>query len=212
MKSKFKITDFSPPPPPKMKKKNRFTIKELLQKKKKGKAKILQNMKKKRGFATANLSPQPIMRKKIKNNIIDARNSPHKPPRNSPHKPPRNSPPKLPRNSPPKPPRNSPHKPPRNSPPKRTKTKFTIEDIPSPPKRTKKKFTIEDIPSPPKQQHISPISSMSTSLSPSSLSTMCCSCNNTMSAQTSATCVWCQLYYHLEKCVSQNAKERNKHK
>ena len=180
MKSKFKITDFSPPSPPKMKKKNRFTIKELLQKKKKGKAEILQNMKKKRGFATANLSPQPIMRKKIKNNIIDARNSP----------------PKLPR----------------NSPPKRTKTKFTIEDIPSPPKRTKKKFTIEDIPSPPKQQHISPISSMSTSLSPSSLSTMCCSCNNTMSAQTSATCVWCQLYYHLEKCVSQNAKERNKHK
>ena len=196
MKSKFKITDFSPPPPPKMKKKNRFTIKELLQKKKKGKAEILQNMKKKRGFAIANLSPQPIMRKKIKNNIIDARNSP----------------PKLPRNSPPKPPRNSPPKPPRNSPPKRTKTKFTIEDIPSPPKRTKKKFTIEDIPSPPKQQHISPISSMSTSLSPSSLSTMCCSCNNTMSAQTSATCVWCQLYYHLEKCVSQNAKERNKHK
>jgi hypothetical protein len=53
---------------------------------------------------------------------------------------------------------------------------------------------------------------MSTSLSPSSLSTMCCSCNNTRSAQTSATCIWCQLYYHLEKCVSQNAKERNKHK
>ena len=211
MKSKFKITDFTPPP--KMKKKNRFTIKELLQKKKKkGKTEILQNMKKKRGFTIAELSPQPIMRKKIKNKLIDTRNSPPKPSRNSPHKPSRNSPPKPPRNSPPKLPRNSPPKLPRNSPPKRTKTKFTIEDIPSPPKRTKKKFTIEDIPSPPKQQHISPISSMSTSLSPSSLSTMCCSCNNTMSAQTSATCVWCQLYYHLEKCVSQNAKERNKHK
>lgn len=50
MKSKFKITDFSPPPLPKMKKKNRFTIKELLQlqKKKKGKTKILQNVKKKK--------------------------------------------------------------------------------------------------------------------------------------------------------------------
>jgi len=198
MKSKFKITDFSPPPPPKMKKNNRFTTNKLLQlqKKKKEKAEILQNMKKKRGFATANLSPQPIMRKKIKNNIMVARNSPPKPSRNSPPKPPRNSPPK----------------PARNSPPKKTKTKFTIEDIPSPPKRTKTKFTIEDIPLSPKQQRNSPISSMSTSLSPSSLSTMCCSCNNTRSAQTSATCVWCQLYYHLEKCVSQNAKERNKHK
>ena len=182
MKSKFKITDFSPPPPPKMKKNNRFTTNKLLQlqKKKKEKAEILQNMKKKRGFATANLSPQSIMRKKIKNNIMVARNSPPKPPR--------------------------------NSPPKKTKTKFTIEDIPSPPKRTKTKFTIEDIPLSPKQQRNSPISSMSASLSPSSLSTMCCSCNNTRSAQTSATCIWCQLYYHLEKCVSQNAKERNKHK
>ena len=198
MKSKFKITDFSPPPPPKMKKNNRFTTNKLLQlqKKKKEKAEILQNMKKKRGFATANLSPQPIMRKKIKNNIMVARNSPPKPARNSPPKPARNSPPK----------------PPRNSPPKKTKTKFTIEDIPSPPKKTKTKFTIEDIPLSPKQQRNSPISSMSASLSPSSLSTMCCSCNNTRSAQTSATCIWCQLYYHLEKCVSQNAKERNKHK
>ena len=68
MKNKFTITDFSPPP--KMKRKKRFTRIELLQlkKNKKGKKEILplQNIKKKRGFTIAELSPQPIMRKKIK--------------------------------------------------------------------------------------------------------------------------------------------------
>ena len=83
MKSKFKITDFSLTPPPMMKKKIRFTIKELLQlqKNKKGKTKILQNVKK-RGFITAELSPQPTMRKKIKHNIIVGRHiSPPKKPK-----------------------------------------------------------------------------------------------------------------------------------
>jgi hypothetical protein len=68
MKKKFTITDFSPPP--KMKRKKRFTRKELLQleKNKKGKKQILplQNIKMKRGFTIAELSHQPIMRKKIK--------------------------------------------------------------------------------------------------------------------------------------------------
>ena len=160
MKSKFKITDFSPPHPPKMKRKNRFTIKELLQlQKKKEKTKILQNMKKKRGFITAELSPQSIMRKKIKNNIIVTRISP-----------------------------------------------------PKQPKRTKTKFIIEDIPSPPKQPRSSTTSSMSSSISSSSPSTPCCYCNNLRSVQTNAKCAWCQLHYHLKKCVSQNAKERNKQK
>jgi hypothetical protein len=178
MKSKFKITDFSPPPPPKMKRKNKFTIKELLQLHKKKKTKILQNMKKKRGFITAELSPQPIMRKKIKNNIIVARISPPKQP-------------------------------------KRTKTNFIIEDIPSPskqPKRTKTKFIIEDIPSPRKQPRSSTTSSVSSSISSSSPSTPCCYCNDLRSVQTSAKCAWCQLHYHLKKCVSQNAKERKKQK
>ena len=176
MKSKFKITDFSPPPLPKMKKKNRFTIKELLQlqKKKKGKTKILQNVKKKRGFITAELSPQPTMRKKIKNNI---------------------SPPKQ---------------------PKRTKTKFIIEDIPSPPKQPiqtnlrKTRFIIEDVPSPPKQTRNSSTSSASSSISSSSSSTPCCYCKGSKYVQTSTDCAWCQLHYHLKKCVSQNAKEQKK--
>ena len=55
-------------------------------------------IKKKRGFATAELSPPQIMRKKIKNNTNIS------PPKN----------------------------------PKRTKTKFIIEDIPSPPKQSKR--------------------------------------------------------------------------
>ena len=105
-----------------------------------------------------------------------------------------------------------------NSPPKRKKTKFIIDDIPSPPKqprnsppkRKKTKFIIEDIPSPPKQPRNSSISSISASASPSSPPTMCCSCHNTRSVQMISKCVWCQLYYHLEKCVSHNAKERNK--
>ena len=174
MKSKFKITEFLPPPPPKMKKKNRFTIKELLQlqKNKKGK---------KRGFITAELSPQPTMRKKIKNNIIVTR---------------------------------------RISPPKKPKTKFIIEDIPSPPKQPiqtnitkiifKTRFIIEYIPSPPKQPRSSSTSSVSSSISSSSPSTPCCNCKGTRSVQTNTKCVWCQLHYHLKKCVSQNAKERKK--
>jgi hypothetical protein len=178
MKNKFKITEFSPPPPPKMKKKNRFTIKELLQlqKNKKRKTKILQNVKK-RGFITAELSPQLTMRKKIKNNIIVGR---------------------------------------RFSPPKKPKTKFIIEDIPSPPKQpiqtnlTKTRFIIEDIPSPPKQPRSSSTSSVSSSISSSSPLTPCCNCKGTRSVQTNTKCVWCQLHYHLKKCVSQNAKERKK--
>jgi hypothetical protein len=68
MKTKFTIADFTPQP--KMKKK-RLIIKELLrlQKNKKEKIEILQNMRKKRGFITAKLSLQ-IMRKK-KKDIID---------------------------------------------------------------------------------------------------------------------------------------------
>ena len=120
MKTKL-TTDFSPPP--KMKKKKKFTKKELLQleKNKKGKKKMLplQNIEKKRGFTMAELSPQPIMRKKIK----------------------RTSPPKQPSNSLPK------HIKLTNikfliedvpSPPKYiklTKTNFLIEDIRSPPKQ-----------------------------------------------------------------------------
>ena len=198
MKSKFKITDFSPPPLPKMKKKNRFTIKELLQlqKKKKGKTKILQNVKKKRGFITAELSPQPTMRKKIKNNI---------------------SPPKQPKRtktkfiiedipSPPKQPIQT----------NLRKTRFIIEDIPSPPKQPiqtnlrKTRFIIEDIPSPPKQTRNSSTSSASSSISSSSSSTPCCYCKGSKYVQTSTDCAWCQLHYHLKKCVSQNAKEQKK--
>ena len=93
-------------PPPKMKNK-RLTMKELLQlqKKKRGKTEILHLQKKKRGFTMAELSPPQVMRKKIKNKIIEARTSP----------------PKQARTSPPK--------------QARTNRKFTIDDIPSPPKQ-----------------------------------------------------------------------------
>jgi hypothetical protein len=170
MKKKL-TTDFSPPPKMKRKGKRKFTRIELLQleKNKKGKKKILPllNIEKKRGFTIAELSPEPIMRKKIK------RTSPPKQPNvtktrfiiediPSPPKHTSNSPPKHSSNSPPKHPSNSPPKHPSNSPPKHpklTNNKFTIEDVPSPPKHTKLtniRFIIEDIPSPPKQPSNSP--------------------------------------------------------
>ena len=153
-------------------------------------------------FTTAKLQHQPIIQKKIKNKIIGASNSPPK----------RKKTKFIIEDVP------SPPKQPRNSPPKRKKTKFIIEDVPSPPKqprnsppkRKKTKFIIEDVPSPPKQPRNSSISSMSASALPSSPPTMCCSCHNIISVHTITKCVWCQLYYHLEKCVSHNAKERNK--
>jgi len=81
MNSRFKITDnYSPQ---KMKKK-KLTMRELLllqknkrdktkilhlEKNKREETKILHLEKKKRGFTLAELSPQPVMRKKIKNTI-----------------------------------------------------------------------------------------------------------------------------------------------
>ena len=118
MKKKL-TTDFSPPPKMKRKGKRKFTRIELLQleKNKKGKKKILPllNIEKKRGFTIAELSPEPIMRKKIKRTsppkqphvtktrfIIEDIPSPPKQPSNSPPKQPSNSPPKQPSNSPPR--------------------------------------------------------------------------------------------------------------
>jgi len=123
MNSRFTITDIYSPQ--KMKKK-RLTMKELLllqkkhknkilhlEKKKNGKTEILHLEKKKRGFTLAELSPQPVMRKRIKNIT---------PPRNARTSlPPRNARTSLP-------PRNA-----RTSlPPRLTNTIFTIDDIPSP--------------------------------------------------------------------------------
>lgn len=183
-------------PPPKMKKK-KLTMKELLhlQKKKRGKTEILHLQKKKRGFTMAELSPPQVMRKKIKNKIINTRNSP----------------PKHARISPPK------HA--------RTNTKFSIDDIPSPPKQprnsprnsprkqtrlTNTKFSIDDIPSPPKQSSNSSLSSpnISESISP----TPCCACQRIMKKgdKTPEDCNWCKLKHHLHKCATNNAKERRK--
>jgi hypothetical protein len=158
MKKKFTITDFSPPP--KMKRKKRFTRKELLQlqKNKKGKKQILplQNIKMKRGFTIAELSHQPIMRKKIKRisspKYIKQTNTRFLiedvilPPKYikktktkfliedvlSPPKLPSNSPPKLPSNSPPKQPSNSLPKQLSNSPPKRISASPPSTIVPNP--------------------------------------------------------------------------------
>jgi hypothetical protein len=192
MKKKFTITDFSPPP--KMKRKKRFTRKELLQlqKNKKGKKQILplQNIKMKRGFTIAELSHQPIMRKKIKRisspKYIKQTNTRFLiedvilPPKYikktktkfliedalSPPKLPSNSPPKLPRNSPPKLPSNSPPKLPSNSPPKQLSN------------------------SPPKRISVSPPSTI--------VPNPYCSC--------SGNCNWCQLHRLLENSVLQKGK------
>ena len=195
-------------PPPKMKNK-RLTMKELLQlqKKKRGKTEILHLQKKKRGFTMAELSPPQVMRKKIKNKIIEARTSPPKQARTSPPKQARTnrkftiddipSPPKQPRNSPPKQPRNSPRRHIRL-----TNRKFTIDDVASPPEQPRN--------SPPKQSSNSSLSSpnISESISP----TPCCGCQRIMKKgdKTPEDCNWCKLKHHLHMCVTNNAKERRK--
>jgi hypothetical protein len=192
MKKKFTITDFSPPP--KMKRKKIFTRKELLQlqKNKKGKKKILplQNIKMKRGFTIAELSHQPIMRKKIKRisspKYIKQTNTRFLiedvilPPKYikktktkfliedapSPPKQPSNSPPKQHSNSPPKQPSNSPPKQPSNSPPKQSSN--------SPPKRISGSPPSAIVPNP------------------------YCSC--------SGNCHWCQLHRLLENSALEKGK------
>ena len=208
MKKKFTITDFSPPP--KMKRKKRFTRKELLQlqKNKKGKKQILplQNIKMKRGFTIAELSHQPIMRKKIKRisspKYIKQTNTRFLiedvilPPKYikktktkfliedalSPPKLPSNSPPKLPRNSPPKLPSNSPPKLPSNSPPKPPSN-----SPPKPPSNSPPKLPSN---SPPKRISVSPPSTI--------VPNPYCSC--------SGNCNWCQLHRLLENSVLQKGK------
>jgi hypothetical protein len=200
MKKKFTITDFSPPP--KMKRKKRFTRKELLQleKNKKGKKKILslQNIEKKRGFTIAELSHQPIMRKKIK------RLSPPKYIKQTNTRfliedvilPPKYikktktkfiiedvlSPPKLPRNSPSKQPSNSPSKQPSNSPPKQSSN--------SPPKQLSNSPSKQPSNSPPKRISASPPSTI--------VPNPYCSC--------SGNCNWCQLHRLLENSALQKGK------
>jgi len=124
---------------------------------KKGKIKILQNMKKKRGFTTAELSPPQIMRKKIKNNTNIS------PPKN----------------------------------PKRTKTKFIIEDIPMLAKQLRN--------TPPKQ-----LSNTRAKAQEMQLTTQnpCCSCRKTRTVQTRVDCYWCQLHHHFDMCVSNNTKRK----
>ena len=179
-------------PPPKMKNK-RLTMKELLQlqKKKRGKTEILHLQKKKRGFTMAELSPPQVMRKKIKNKIIDTHNSPPKHARTNTKFTIDDIP------SPPKQPRNSPPKQPRNSPPKQ-------------PRLTNTKFTIDDVPSPPKQSSNSSLSSpnISESISP----TPCCACQRIMKKgdKTPEDCNWCKLKYHLHKCVTKNSNEKRR--
>jgi hypothetical protein len=197
MKKKL-TTDFSPPPKMKRKGKRKFTRIELLQleKNKKGKKKILPllNIEKKRGFTIAELSPEPIMRKKIK------RTSPPKQPNvtktrfiiediPSPPKHPSNSPPKHPSNSPPK------H-------PKLTNIRFIIEDIPSPPKQPSNSPPKQPSNSPPKQPSNSPPRQPSNSpsrrisgLDPSAIVNPYCSCNG--------NCDWCQLHRLLENSAQQ---------
>ena len=189
MKKKL-TTDFSPPPKMKRKGKRKFTRIELLQleKNKKGKKKILPllNIEKKRGFTIAELSPEPIMRKKIK------RTSPPKQPNvtktrfiiediPSPPKHPSNSPPKHPSNSPPK------H-------PKLTNIRFIIEDIPSPPKQPSNSPPKQPSNSPPRQPSNSPSRRIS-GLDPSAIVNPYCSCNG--------NCDWCQLHRLLENSAQQ---------
>jgi hypothetical protein len=185
MKTKFTITDIYSPP--KMKKK-KLTMKKLLQlqKKKKGKAKIVHLEEKKRGFTLAELSPQPVMQKKIKYNMSPPKNAPMSPPKNA----------------------SSSHQ----RQPRLTNTKFTIQDLPSPPKqvkRTNRKITIDDIPSP-KQSSSSSSHNKHEPISP----TPCCACKRVMKEgdKTPDDCVWCEFKFHLHKCAKKNATERNREK
>lgn len=116
MKTKFTITDIYYPP--KMKKR-KLTIKELLQlqKKKKEKAIILHLEEKKRGFTMAELSPQQVMRKKIKYNMSPPKNA-----SSSHQRQPRLTNTKFTIQDLPSPPKQV----------KRTNRKITIDDIPSP--------------------------------------------------------------------------------
>ena len=182
MKKKI-TTDFSPPPKMKRKGKRKFTRIELLQleKNKKGKKKILPllNIEKKRGFTIAELSPEPIMRKKIK----------------------RTSPPKQPKlkntrfiiEDIPSPPKH-----PSNSPPKHTKLtniRFIIEDIPSPPKQPSNSPPKQPSNSPPKQPSNSPPKRISGSPPLTIVPNPYCSC--------SGNCHWCQLHRLLENSAQQ---------
>jgi hypothetical protein len=222
MKTKFTITDIYSPP--KMKKK-KLTMKELLQlqKKKKEKAIILHLEEKKRGFTMAELSPQQVMRKKIKNKIIDTHASPPKHARTLPPKHAQTLPPKHAQTSPPKHAQTLPPKHARTSPPKHvriTNRKFLIEDVPLSPKQTRlanRKFSIEDVHLSPKQTRLAnkkiliediPSPDISESISP----TPCCKCNRIMKKgdKTPDDCVWCQLKFHLHKCTKKNATERKR--
>jgi hypothetical protein len=99
---------------------------------------------------------------------------------------------------------------------KRIKTKFIIEDIPSPPKqpkRMKTKFIIEDIPMLTKQLRNTPpkqLSNTRTKAQEMQLTTQnpCCSCRKTRTAQTRVDCYWCQLHHHFDMCVSNNTKRK----
>jgi hypothetical protein len=193
MKTKFTITDIYSPP--KMKKK-KLTMKKLLQlqKKKKGKAKIVHLEEKKRGFTLAELSPQPVMQKKIKYNMSPPKNARMSPPKNARMSPPKNA--------------SLSHQ----MQPRLTNTKFTIQDLPSPPKqvkRTNRKITIDDIPSP-KQSSSSSSHNKHEPISP----TPCCACKRVMKEgdKTPDDCVWCEFKFHLHKCTKKNATERNREK
>jgi hypothetical protein len=197
MKSKFTITDFSPPP---QKKKRRLTMKEFmqLQKKKRGKVKILYLKKKKRGFMLNELSSQPVMRKKIKYNTSPPKNTHNSPPKNT-----HNSPPKNTRTA-----HQMQHR--------LTNTKFTIDDAPSSPKQVKHsntKFTIDDIPSPKQSSSLSSHNSSSSHNKHEPISpTPCCACKRVLKEgdKTHDDCVWCQLKFHLNKCTKKNATERKR--
>ena len=190
MKSKFTITDFSPPP---QKKKRKLTMKEFvqLQKKKRGKVKILHLKKKKRGFSLTELSSPTVMRKKIKYNKSPPKNS------STAHQ----SQPRL-----------------TNTKftiddihlsPKQTR-QTNKEDIHLPPKQTRQtntKFTIDDIHSP-KQSSSSSSRNKHDPISP----TPCCACKRVMKEGDKAPddCAWCQLKVHLHECTKKNATERKR--
>ena len=190
MKSKFTITDFSPPP---QKKKRKLTMKEFvqLQKKKRGKVKILHLKKKKRGFTLTELSSPTVMRKKIKYNKSPPKNS------STVHQ----SQPRL-----------------TNTKftiddihlsPKQTR-QTNKEDIHLPPKQTRQtntKFTIDDIHSP-KQSSSSSSRNKHDPISP----TPCCACKRVMKEGDKAPddCAWCQLKVHLHECTKKNATERKR--
>ena len=221
MKSKFTITDFSPPP---QKKKRKLTMKEFvqLQKKKRGKVKILHLKKKKRGFSLTELSSPTVMRKKIKYNKSPPKNS------STAHQ----SQPRLTNTKftiddihlSPKQTRQT-NKEDIHLPPKQTRQTNTKEDIHLPPKQTRQtnkedihlppkqtrqtntKFTIDDIHSP-KQSSSSSSRNKHDPISP----TPCCACKRVMKEGDKAPddCAWCQLKVHLHECTKKNATERKR--